>query len=486
MKILDKYILKSYLTKLLSVFIILMFIFIIQTFWLFIDEFAGKGLDMSIIIKFLIYYSPKLIPLVLPLSVLLSSIMTYGEFAENYEFAAMKATGISLKRAMVALLFLHFFLGIGTYYFANYIIPYGELKYFNLRKNLAKLKPALAITEGIFNDIGQMNLKVEKKYGDGNRFLKDVIIHEKTPDFKNRIVIKSESGELKSATIDQQMQLILFNGHRYEEIKPNGKEFYPHSKVFFKKYIMNIDLSQFNNVNLDEELYTSTYKMQNVNELNSSIDSLQTEFIEEKNIYSANFSKTNNFNQNIPTTYSSVGSFDSIEKFNFTNPLEFSEKGEHHLGKQDQIISAARTTIGNTLKNLEINKRKFFIYQKLINLHKNSLNEKYTLGFGVFILFIIGASLGAIIRKGGLGLPMVLAVLIFLTYHYIGLFGRNASEDNTLSPLIGSWLSTFIITPFAYYLIKRASSDRSIFTFEFGLIQINRIFNTLKMIKKKN
>ena len=153
MKIIDRYILKSYLTRLLSVFTICMFIFIIQTFWLFIDELAGKGLDIIIISKFLLYYSPKLIPLVLPLSVLLASLMTYGTLSENYEFAAMKSTGISLQRALLALTIFHVLLGIGTFYFSNHVIPYGELKSYNLRRNLAKLEPTLAIREGIFNEI---------------------------------------------------------------------------------------------------------------------------------------------------------------------------------------------------------------------------------------------------------------------------------------------------------------------------------------------
>ena len=172
MKIIDRYILKSYLTRLLSVFTICMFIFIIQTFWLFIDELAGKGLDIIIISKFLLYYSPKLIPLVLPLSVLLASLMTYGTLSENYEFAAMKSTGISLQRALLALTIFHVLLGIGTFYFSNHVIPYGELKSYNLRRNLAKLEPTLAIREGIFNEIGEINIKVARKYGDNDRFLR--------------------------------------------------------------------------------------------------------------------------------------------------------------------------------------------------------------------------------------------------------------------------------------------------------------------------
>ena len=135
-KIIDLYILKLYTTRLVSVFVICMLIFIIQAFWLYIDELAGKGLDFLTIFRFLIYYSPKLVPLVLPLSVLLASLMTYGTLSENYEFAAMKSTGISLQRAMLALVFFHTFLGIGTFFFSNHIIPYGELKSNNLRKNI--------------------------------------------------------------------------------------------------------------------------------------------------------------------------------------------------------------------------------------------------------------------------------------------------------------------------------------------------------------
>ena len=177
-------------------------------FWLFIDELAGKGLDILIIGKFLIYYSPKLIPLVLPLSVLLASLMTYGTLSENYEFAAMKSTGISLQRALVSLSIFHLFLGIGTFYFSNHVIPYGELKSYNLRKNLAKLKPTLAIREGLFNEIGLYNIRLKKNI-DNDRFLKNVIIHEYTPNKQNNIVIKADRGEMKNEPTDPNLKLVL-------------------------------------------------------------------------------------------------------------------------------------------------------------------------------------------------------------------------------------------------------------------------------------
>ena len=262
-----------------------MLIFIVQTFWLFIDDLAGKGLDFETIFKFLIYYSPKLIPIVLPLSILLASLMTFGDFAENYEFAAMKSNGISLIRCMSGLFLVHVMIGIGSYYFSNHVIPYGELKSYNLKKKSAKLKPAIAIREGIFNDLGQMNIKVKRKYGLEQRLLEDVIIHEKTIDHKNRIVIKAKRRELKSKTTDATLELVLYDGNRYEEII--GKDYQeklrlPHAKVHFEKYVMNIDLSTFNNIDLNEENYTSTFRMQKVNQLHVSIDSLERDFKEQK------------------------------------------------------------------------------------------------------------------------------------------------------------------------------------------------------------
>ena len=484
MKILDRYILVSYIQRLLSVFIILMLIFIIQTIWLFIDEFAGKGIDIGTILKFLLYYSPKLVPLVLPLSVLLASIMTYGTFAENYEFAAMKSTGISLQRAMLGLVVFHFFLGIGSFYFTNYIMPFAEVKSFNLRRNLAKLKPALAITEGVFNDLGQMNIKVNEKYGDEDRLLRDIIIHEKLPNQKNNIVIKAATGELKSGEIGDKLQLFLFDGNRYEEItreKSEDKRKIPHSKVQFEKYIMNIDLTQFNNVDLSKENYKSTFRMQKVDQLDESIDSLEIKYNRIRELFAKNFRKINGSDV-LKSSEEGVVLHDSI--FNeLRNPLSFITH-EHHY-RHKQVIHTALMNARGILRNVEGKKKNFFIQQKLINLHKSSFHDKYTLSFGVFFLFLVGAALGAIIRKGGLGLPVVLAILIFLSYHYIGLFGKNAAEDSSISPFIGSWTSVLIIGLFALYLTKRASGDRGIVDFDRIIIPLKKINEQLKNLKNK-
>lgn len=472
MKIIDRYILKTYLSSLLSVFTICMFIFVIQTFWLYIDELAGKGLDIFIIGKFLLYYSPKLIPLVLPLSVLLSSLMTYGSLAENYEFAAMKSTGISLQRALLGLSIFHLFLGIGTFYFSNHIIPYGELKSYNLRRNLAKLEPTLAIREGIFNEIGDINIKVSRKYGDNERFLEDIIIHEYTPNNENNVVIKAERGEMKSETTDPNLKLVLYNGNRYEEVIPKKSEDrrrIPHTKVAFEEYEMNIDLSEFNKVDLEQENYTSTFKMQKINQLNKNIDSLEQRFSKEQNAFSQNFIRQSSIGSAINNKPLTI---DSLPK----NIFDFIITDENW--KLTRVLEDSKSKLQLTLRNLNTKKKSFFAFQKFINLHKIALHEKYTLIFAALFLFLIGASLGAIIRKGGLGLPLVLSIVIFLTYHYIGLFSKNAAEDNSISPFLAAWLSTFIIAPVAILLTRRASADK-------GFINLLNIYYPLQEKFKK-
>ena len=476
MKILDRYIIRQYLVRLLSVFAICMLIFVVQTFWLYIDDLAGKGLDFETIFKFLGYFTPKLIPIVLPLSILLASLMTFGSLAENYEFAAMKSTGISLIRCMIGLFMVHIVIGIGSYYFSNHLIPYGEVKSYNLRRNLAKLKPAIAIREGIFNDLGQMSIKVKRKYGDDKRLLEDVIIHEKTDDYKNRIVIKAKKGELKSKTTDATLQLVLYDGNRYEEIA--GKNYeermrFPHAKVHFEEYIMNIDLSKFNNVDLNEENYTTTYKMQKVNQLKVSIDTLERDYSAQRKIFSENFNKKHYSNQIKPIEGLKNYVSDSLIKANILNIIKTNDDW-----RVNQIVDRSTSDVRGIIRSLENKKRTFFVFQKLINLHKMFMLDKFTLIFSCIFLFLIGASLGAIIKKGGLGLPpSIVSLNIFiLSLHWN--FAKNASEDNSIHPIfLASWISTMVLAPFAIYLTKRASSDEGFVNLDFITVPIQKIYS---------
>ena len=459
MPVIDRYILFSFLRTFISFFLILMLIFVVQTIWVFIDEFAGKGLDITVLLRFLIYYSPKLIPLVLPLTVLLASIMTYGSLAEYYEFAALKSAGVSLTRSMRSVFIVSILLTGIAFYVANKVVPYAEFKTYNLRKNLAKIKPALAISEGVFNDLGKSNIKVKNKYGPNDRFLTDVIIHQKTADLQNSIVVKSEDGELKNADFSDGIQLVLTNGNRYEELKSKradrNKKRYPHSRVSFGTYTMNIDLRNLNDVDLDETKYTNTYKMQDIDRLSFSIDSLENIFNNDKESY-------------VKTTYIRTG----VKSIHNTYEKEIRDYegvdsviSNYKIYALQSIIRQVESKLNTLESNLNNQKKTFFFKMKIINLHKIWYYDKFIIAFSVLLMFLIGAPLGALIRKGGFGLPMVLALLIFLSYHFGTTFFKNTAEDGSISPLIGTTSPSIVLFVLSIVMIKHAREDKGMFGF---------------------
>ena len=464
MKILDKYILRSYLTKFFSFFFLIMFVFIFQTIWMFIDDLAGKELDAEILYKFIIYYCPKLIPLVLPLTVLLASIMTYGDLAENYEFAAIKSSGISLLRSMKSLLIFNTLLCFCVFFISNNLIPYSEFKSYNLRKNLAKVKPTLAISEGIFNTMGNMNIKVEDKYGVDNNNLSNVIIHKTNKYNDNLTVIKSETGQLVFDESLNVLNIVLNDGYRYEEILTEGtnnKEFKPHTTIKFKKHTIVFDLKRFYDVDFSQEKYNNTFRMQNINQLKFSVDSLEIKLAQQYNNFSESFYKRTGL-YSFQTSYKGSGNIDKIDIDNHKTILDdFEER------YRKPILKSIQRNIENQRVTLSTQKTNFFVRNKLINLHKLSYYEKFAISLSPLILFILGSSLGAIIRKGGFGYPVVFALMIFLIYHFIGTFSKNAAEDGTISATFGSIISTLIILPLSIYLFRRASMDKEIFSIEY-------------------
>ena len=291
-------------------------------------------------------------------------------------------------------------------------------------------------------------------------------------------MIKAESGEVRNEN-DNYLQLILKNGNRYEDIIAStaaDKQKHPHTRASFEEYILNIDISDFNNVDLEEETYKSTYKMQKINQLKKSSDTLFTKFEEDKNIFAKSFvvghtlKKLPNLNPNQVELEDDYINQSFLKLLN--NPETYEVNG---------VLSMADEEVDMYLRQLSNKKKTFFLQQKLINLHKLTINERYSLIFACIFLFLIGASLGAIIRKGGLGLPLVLSIVIFLTYHYIGVFGKNAAEDSSISPFIGSWISTFTIAPFAIYLTMLVSTDRVI---RFSLF--DKAIELYNKIKTKN
>ncbi len=479
-----------------------MFIFIFQTIWLFIDDFAGKGLDVVIIGKFLLYLMPDLTEKVLPLTVLLSSILTFGTFAENYEFAAMKASGISLQRAMLSLIVFVTVLGGVTFFFANSVIPASQRKIYNLRKNIAQVKPAAIIGEGVFSDFEGMSIKVDEKSGENDKFLKNVIIHEKNPLNVNITVIKAKKGELISSEESEIIQLVLTDGHYYRDVqsKKNDKKLrYPFAKASFDTYTINMEVPELNNQDLEADRDVSTDKMKNVSRLNKDIDSLKKDNYRIVKAFSKNisnriglFSKVKPMDSTIKIRVAEKKQFleknknkDSLLSAN-ANPIDINAEDFEILSLYEdwqkvQILNSAKNNTANILNTVKGKKEEIQKRIKIYNLHILSLHKKYALAFSCVILFFVGAPLGAIIRKGGLGLPMVIAIILFLIYYFIGVFAGNYSKEGNINPIIGAWLSTLIMLPLGIFLTRRATADK-------GMLNIGGIIIDFfkKVFTKKN
>jgi lipopolysaccharide export system permease protein len=442
----------------------------LQVVWLFISELAGKDLDIFMIIKFLLYKMPSIIPLVLPLSVLLASIMTFGSLAENYEFAAMKSSGISLQRAMRSLTYFIILLSIVAFIFANNVIPFAEYKFINFRRNIAQVKPAMAIAEGQFSEVGLYNIKVEKKSGEGGRFLSQVTIHKKSVlGSGSNTVIKAKKGELISNENSNVLKLVLKDGNYYEDIIPKNFEErnkVPFAKSEFKKYIINIDLSKLNNANLDEEQISNTNTMLTVGELKFTIDSL------EKNYKKDVISFTENISQRSTITNRITPIAEQQNIFSFNNILQnFSDT------EKSNILKAASSNVESINFSLESSKYEIEDKQKNINQHWIALYDKFVIAYACMLMFFIGAPLGAIIRKGGLGLPIVFSILIFIIFHFINTFGKKVAGQDEISPFMGCWMSSFVLTPLAILLTKRATDDKGFsINFDWLTAYFSRLF----------
>lgn len=458
-----------------TVFVILFFIFVLQGIWLFISELAGKDLDTFTIIKFLSFYAPTIVPLVLPLSVLLAGIMTFGSFAENYEFAAMKSSGISLQRAMKWLSAAILLLSLVSFFFANNVIPESQYRFLNLRKTIVQQKPAMAIAQGQFNTIGNISIKVEKKSGNNGNELENVTMHIKNQKNSSsaNTVIKAKRGLLKSETNSNYLQLQLFDGNYYENVIPKDykeRKKVPFAKSSFKEYTLNIDLSRLNGPDKNDEDITSE-KMLNINELSYTIDSLQTNYDKDVISFSDNILQRSNL---------------SVAKKQESSPEKETKTIDDVLNNytakdKKRILEIAKNNVSSTQFSIQNSQNDLLNKQKNISSHWIVYHEKFMIAYSCLLMFFIGAPLGAIIRKGGIGLPIVFAVIIFIAYHFMNVFGRKLAQEAAIPPFLGTWLASIVLTPLAITLTYRATNDIGIMiSFDWLIDPIKKIFSKNK------
>ncbi|RXP55763.1 YjgP/YjgQ family permease [Lutibacter sp. HS1-25] len=480
MKIFDKYILKSFIQPLLATFFVVLFVLVMQALWLAFDEIAGKGIDLVFILKFLGYLALMLTPTALPIGILLSSIMALGNLAENYEFAAMKSAGISLKRVIRPLVILTLFLSGLNFVFLNNIYPWATLKQKNLYLNMKMKKPALALVPGAFNtDIPGFSIKFEEKYGEDKNLLKNVQIADLNGGKGKIKVITAAKGTISSDEGSKYMTLTLEDGNYYEEhvkrmMLQKDREKMPASNATFEKYTINIDVSSFNDSeSLKDEKVKEHHGMLSVHQLDSISKIKKISYDE----YIGNRAKSFYSNVKGNKLYKYPDSL--INKDLAPEILE-----NFNLNNQNIVINDALQTVKRYYERSNNEIKMFKDQRKLLNLYDYEFNYRFSFSLACLVLFFIGAPLGSIIRKGGFGLPMLLAIFIFVIYFFISQFSKNLAEESAISAIIGSWMSTLILLPFGILLTYKATKGMGIFNIDAVIDNFKKFFG--KFTKKIN
>lgn len=475
MKKINALVLKTYAGPLLVTFFISLFILLMQFMWVYIDDMVGKGLEWYIIGELLFYASFTFVPLALPLAILLSSLMTFGNLGEHYELVAMKSAGISLRSIMKPLIILSILISIFAFYFSNNVLPVANLKFKSLLYDIRKKKLAVNIKEGIFyNDMEDYIIRVGKKGKDGNNIYR-VMVYNHSEGRGNIDVTVADSGLMESTPDGRYLIFTLFDGYNYQE-KPEQKDSrktHPFQRTSFKVQQRKFDLSAFELTRTNEELFKNNYQMLNISQLNYFIDSLSGSVNSRRLNLAQHYPRNYQVYLNIDTNYR-VGQDTGIV---ITADLMGRFSGEERA----RITSSALTSARNIKKTLEYHVQSLTSSKEYLIKHKIVWHRKFTLSFACLVLFFIGAPLGAIIRKGGLGLPTVISILFFILYHILSMIGEKSSLKGAMEVTAGMWLSSFILLPLGFFLTLKATTDSPIMDMDvwnklFGKLNFFRFF----------
>jgi lipopolysaccharide export system permease protein len=489
------FILKSYLGPFVMTFFIALFILLMQFLWKYIDDLVGKGLNASIIGQLMFYASATFVPMALPLAVLLSSLMTFGNLGEHYELVALKAAGISVWKIMRPLIYFSIVLSIVAFIFSNNVLPVANLKFQSLLYDVRQQKLAFNINEGVFyNGITNYSIRVGRKDPDG-RTIYDVKIFDHTDRQGNISVTTAKSGIMEMSPDQKNLIFTLYNGNNYSDILStrNYKDNRPFERTEFSEQRIKFDLSEFDLSRTQEDLFKSHYTMLNTKQLQIFIDSLELKFDDRQERYNQNFVKRFQYTSVAVDTgivakkrkSTVVGK--KITKLpeqttgkpaltTLTYPIQanFSEKEQREI--VDQSLTSARTN----RDNITFNKNDFAFQAENIRKHEWVWHKKFTLSFACLILFFVGAPMGAIIRKGGLGLPVVISVLFFVLYHVTSIFGEKAAKTGDLDMFFGVWLSSLILLPIGLFLTFKATTDAPLLDSDSWKRRIKRLFRMQK------
>ena len=447
MRKLDRLVIGTFIGPFILTFFITLFIFEMQFLWKYIEDLVGKGLGTWVIIKLLIYASASLVPMALPLATLLSSIMTFGNLGENNELVAMKSAGISLPRIMRPVFGVVLILSVGAFFFSNNLLPRSNLKFKSLLYDVIKKKPAMDFKPGVFYEgMEGVSIRVSGKSESGDRLYK-VLIYTRDKGGGNRKVISAEEGEIFNTPDGGYLVMKLYNGNSYEEL--SGVKM-PHTTTRFKEHQIFFDLSGFELKKSDEDLFKSNQAMLNIGQLSEVKDSLVVKRDARIEIFKESISKrflalSDTLNEPID----SITVPSSIE--DLPNELKKSV-----LIASMNISRASKTY--STSMGAEVRGRNRKLVKYDIEWHR-----KFTVSMACLLFFFIGAPLGAIIRKGGLGMPVVVSIFFFLVFHITSMTGEKMVKNLDIPAWSGIWAAVAILFPMGIFLSYKATTDSVLF-----------------------
>lgn len=477
MKKLHLLVIKSFIGPFILTFFFVIFILLMQFLWKYIDDLIGKGLEMNVISEFLLYTSASLVPMALPLAVLLASLMTFGNLAENLELLAFKSSGISLVRIMAPVMIISAAISIGAFVFANNVMPVTNLKMRSLLYDIQQQRPELTIKPGVFdNTLEGYSIRIGSR-DSKTSLLRDILIFDHTKKQGNIRVTVADSGYMRMSADEKHLLLTLYNGRTYEEMQKQKKEkkhikSYPHQRDRFEHQDMIIEMTGFGLNRSDENLFRNAYSMLNIGQLHHFEDSLTMDLDTILSDFHTTMGKTlvdkpkNRLlkrSRIVPDTVKATRDPGDmvIQKILLDTMFTKLNKLEQRRALT-QAITFARSNKSITKSNVGTNEWKI----SKLRRYQIEIQRKYTLSLLCLIFFFIGAPLGAIIRKGGLGMPVIVSVLLFLIYYVISMTGEKFVREDILPPFAGMWISTFILIPISILLTYKAANDSVIMNVE--------------------
>ncbi|MFI3315104.1 MAG: LptF/LptG family permease [Rikenellaceae bacterium] len=480
MNTLDRFILKSYIGPMVTTFFIVTFILMLNFLWRYIDELVGRGLPMSAILELIFYATSTLIPMGLPLATLLAGIMTMGNLGENNELLALKAAGVPLQRIIRPIIASTFVIAIISFFVINNFVPYSMQKMNGLLTDIRQQRQQIEFKDGVFFDgIPNIAIKVDRQ-DPVTKLLNGVIIYDnRSNESPNTIV--ADSGYITISDDKNFLRLKMYNGQMYEGNRSHS--WYDNPSLRHHQFDIQeilIELDGFNFERSDENAFGDRSSSKNIRELSVDIDSLETLVNGKLNEFSTRTMKSYLFSYD--TTIINMN--DSIRARRHHKVTRANIGYDTlNIDKKNKILDRTETTLTNmryfvTAEHQNIRASSVQLYASYINFH-----EKLSLPVSVIIFFLIGAPLGAIIRKGGLGMPIVISVAFFVIYYIITMTGKKLVNDGAWSPFAGMWLSSFILAPLALFLTYKSTTDSPLMDADTYNNHIKKVISFIKNIK---